>query len=229
MQTSTQTVPAPPPAPEAPSVQATPRVEVITTTGAGGAAQTIAVPRTRAEVDALLRRRSEISDQLASVTSRRRELVSEIRSAPDGVARTGLEERMKVLDQRIMQLETDLSVVGRELAAAPADLVSYSETRPQSGDPDAFEEGMAIGLSMIAVPLVLVLLWRRFRRKRRPTAKPAAITESDGRLERLERGMEAIAIEIERVSEGQRFVTRLLSESRGPAARVPAESSQHEA
>jgi len=31
-------------------------------------------------------------------------------------------------------------------------------------------------------------------------------------LERLEQGMEAIAIEIERVAEGQRFVTRLLSE-----------------
>ena len=38
------------------------------------------------------------------------------------------------------------------------------------------------------------------------------MTESNQRLERLEHGMEAIAIEIERVSEGQRFVTRLLSE-----------------
>jgi hypothetical protein len=33
-------------------------------------------------------------------------------------------------------------------------------------------------------------------------------------MERLEQGMEAIAIEVERISEGQRFVTRLLSETR---------------
>jgi hypothetical protein len=37
--------------------------------------------------------------------------------------------------------------------------------------------------------------------------------ENAQRLERLEQGMEAIAIEIERVSEGQRFVTKLLSEA----------------
>ena len=37
--------------------------------------------------------------------------------------------------------------------------------------------------------------------------------ESSQRLERLEQGMDAIAIEIERVSEGQRFVTKLLSEA----------------
>ena len=43
--------------------------------------------------------------------------------------------------------------------------------------------------------------------------RPATTSADSGRLERLEHGMEAIAIEIERVSEGQRFVTRLLSES----------------
>lgn len=36
----------------------------------------------------------------------------------------------------------------------------------------------------------------------------------DARLERLENAVDAIAIEMERVSEGQRFVTRLLSERR---------------
>jgi len=39
---------------------------------------------------------------------------------------------------------------------------------------------------------------------------------SDARLERVEQAVEAIAIEIERVSEGQRFVTKLLSERAQP-------------
>lgn len=39
---------------------------------------------------------------------------------------------------------------------------------------------------------------------------------SDQRLERVEQAVEAIAIEIERVSEGQRFVTKLLNERAQP-------------
>jgi hypothetical protein len=39
---------------------------------------------------------------------------------------------------------------------------------------------------------------------------------SDERLARVEQAVEAIAIEIERVSEGQRFVTKLLNEKANP-------------
>lgn len=39
---------------------------------------------------------------------------------------------------------------------------------------------------------------------------------SDERLARVEQAVEAIAIEIERVSEGQRFVTKLLNEKAQP-------------
>jgi hypothetical protein len=42
--------------------------------------------------------------------------------------------------------------------------------------------------------------------------------ESAGRLERIEQAVEAMAIEIERVSEGQRFVTKLLSEAKAAPA-----------
>jgi hypothetical protein len=39
---------------------------------------------------------------------------------------------------------------------------------------------------------------------------------SEARLERVEQAVEAIVIEIERVSEGQRFVTKLLNERAQP-------------
>ncbi|HUF66819.1 MAG TPA: hypothetical protein VMM17_12660 [Gemmatimonadaceae bacterium] len=42
--------------------------------------------------------------------------------------------------------------------------------------------------------------------------------EIGARLERMEQSIEAIALEIERISEGQRFTTRLLSERTGSAA-----------
>jgi hypothetical protein len=39
----------------------------------------------------------------------------------------------------------------------------------------------------------------------------------DARLERVEQAVESIAIEMERVSEGQRFVTKLLIDRAPPA------------
>ena len=48
-------------------------------------------------------------------------------------------------------------------------------------------------------------------------------TESGERLERIEQAMDAIAIEVERVSEGQRFVTRLLSERAPAIGAAPAQ------
>lgn len=46
--------------------------------------------------------------------------------------------------------------------------------------------------------------------------------EVAGRLERIEQAVDAIAIEVERISEGQRFTTQLLSEGRQHAGALPA-------
>jgi hypothetical protein len=205
-------------APEAPPAPGAPRPVTITTVGADGKTQTIAVPTSQAEVDALVRQRDEISDQLSNVTERRSELVNQIRSAPDGVARTGLEERVKVLDQRIILLESDLASTGRQLAAAPADLVAFAHREtPQPGGGDDWAEGLAFGVFFAFLGMTIVYAFRRFRRRKNRPARPTELAaDSTQRLERLEQGMEAIAIEIERVSEGQRFVTKLLSESAQP-------------
>jgi hypothetical protein len=42
---------------------------------------------------------------------------------------------------------------------------------------------------------------------------------TDGRLERIEHAVDAIAIEIERISEAQRFTTRLLNDRSEPSVR----------
>jgi hypothetical protein len=54
-------------------------------------------------------------------------------------------------------------------------------------------------------------LWAQRLWKGASWARPAPV-ESTQRLERIEQAIEAVAIEVERISEGQRFVTRLLSE-----------------
>jgi len=64
-----------------------------------------------------------------------------------------------------------------------------------------------------------VLIWSplayaaaRIMLKRWAHPKPVPqILESAARLERMEQAVEAVAIEIERISEGQRFVTQLMA------------------
>ena len=213
MQTSTQpeavgVAPAPAPV-QAPS---------ITTVGPDGKTQTLIIPSTRTEVRELMSQREELADQLSSASSRRRELSEEVRTAPEGVSRTGLEERIRLLDSRILQLETEIALTGRQLAATPEELVASARVEGRGGDGGEFEEGFFGGGFLVAGAFAVVLFIRRWRSRRRGGKKtPAMIpTESNQRLERIEQGMEAIAIEVERVSEGQRFVTRLLSEQQAP-------------
>jgi hypothetical protein len=67
--------------------------------------------------------------------------------------------------------------------------------------------------------IFLFFRWRRKRRKKKGAPELPESAESP-RMERLEQGMEAIAIEIERISEGQRFVTKLLSEREPAQSRI---------
>ena len=58
-----------------------------------------------------------------------------------------------------------------------------------------------------------LLVTTLFARRRDPGAgDPASSSFNDARLSRLEQAVDAIALEVERISEGQRFTTRLLSE-----------------
>jgi hypothetical protein len=187
----------------------------ITTTGPGGTTQTLIVPSSPDEMQQLRAHRDELSSQLSSVVGRRNSLSEQIRSAPEGASRTGLEARIRLLDQRILQLETDIAATGRQIAAAPADLLEYTESRP-SGGGDNFEDGVAGGVFGTVFFFGIVYAFRRWRRRKHPKVAGAPanlLTDSAQRLERVENAVEAIALEIERVGEGQRFVTKLLSES----------------
>jgi hypothetical protein len=46
--------------------------------------------------------------------------------------------------------------------------------------------------------------------------RPAIPSDVSARLERMEQSIDSIAVEVERISEGQRFTTKLLSDKAGP-------------
>lgn len=191
--------PAPAPSPTAPAVAGTP--------------QPTAPPFTRVEVAALRARREELSNQLQSAAARRSQLAEDLKSADDG-ARAGLQQRIAVLDERIVQLERDIAATGQELTSAPAGLVAI--TSPAYGGFGGLSSDQITGISIVGIVLVLFpiaiamarLLWKRATTH----APPPLPAETSQRLERLEQAMDAVALEMERVSEGQRFMTRILTE-----------------
>jgi hypothetical protein len=79
-----------------------------------------------------------------------------------------------------------------------------------------------IAIASVPVFAIGVPLARAYAR--RIERGPAPGTMSNDvivRLERMEQAIEAIAVETERVSEGQRFVTKLLAERTVPRPSVP--------
>ena|SRR2546423_4975534 len=79
----------------------------------------------------------------------------------------------------------------------------------------------------IGVPLA-----RAYARKMDAEAKNTRVPmEVTNRLERIEQSIDAVALEVERISEGQRFTTKLLSEGRmsGPPQISPSAAAQDRA
>ena len=185
----------------------------ITVTGADGKSQTLTIPGTEGDMQALIARRRELSDQLTNVSDRRHDLSMELQGTGDEGARAGLEGRIAVLDKRILQLENDMAVTGSQLAAAPPNLIGVTEFARNAPEGDHFPEGVAVGgFSAFAIASIIYALTRRPWRRSSRSAPPLQDGESAQRLARLEQGMDAIAVEVERISEGQRFVTKLLSD-----------------
>jgi hypothetical protein len=188
------------------------KVPTVTVNIGDGKNQVLQIPKSHEEMNALLARRREISDQLNSVTDRRNDLIQQLQTMPT-VGSDGVRSQISLLDTRILQLETDLATVGNEIAAASPELITQAEP-PRGGDGDGFGEGLAVGMgtTFVLMSAFFVFARRRWRKSRR--SAPTLPAPDSDRLQRLEHGMEAIAIEVERISEGQRFVTRLLSETR---------------
>lgn len=176
------------------------------------------------DILALRARRSELSDQLISAAGRRRTLANELNRTADPAAKAGLEARIGVLDNRMIQLEGDMAETGRVLSSDAASRIA--STLPANTlmgmNPDvAVPLGVTFTLFVLG-PLAFGAARMMWKRSSRPII-PGATAQSAEQLARLEQSVDAIAVEVERISEGQRFVTKLLSEK---VALLPAVNEQ---
>jgi hypothetical protein len=232
MQTSNQAPARPgPPAGVGPGGQVsptTPSQQITVGLGPPGSEViTIPMPHTARDIDALKARRDELSNQLQSVDSRRSKLINQLKQTSDPIAVKGLEARLSLLDARQLQLESDIQQTGQQLTGPAAGVIASTAAPVFVG----LGQSQVMTLSVLSIlfiffPLAIGAARAAWKRSSRPGPAPAVFTETAQRLERLEASVDTIAVEIERISEGQRFVTKLLSESQpapmlGAGQRVP--------
>lgn len=191
------------------------------------------VPQSAAELDALKEKTAELRRQLEVMTERRHELTEQLRQS-DLASRPGLQSRLKVLDDRSARLETEIlqahdaisNAAARGVTSTPApDPFTLLTQAAQSRRPDV---GQVVATTMFveAVGFVLLgfVLWQfYFKRAAAKFARPAV--DSSNRLDQLQNAVDSIAVEVERISENQRYVTKVLNEKLQPA--IGAGEAQH--
>jgi hypothetical protein len=91
---------------------------------------------------------------------------------------------------------------------------------PAAGDiipPQAVDISLAFFFTVAAIIIGLPIARAFARRMDRKGGSPPISNEVSAQLSQLNQAVDAIALEVERISEGQRFTTRLLSEQRDAA------------
>jgi hypothetical protein len=218
---------SPPPPPEAPA----PPAPVAPAVGSSALPSTpfVGDPADAQVLAGLRARRELLTQQLEGAVDRRGELANQLTntSFAEGAIRKGFEQRLQVIDERVVQLERDIVATDRQIAGAPPQLLAETEhaaTVQQERDHHDEDDAVAAGFGGFGLGIVALLVAGRvrrwWRRRRGGDAVPAAARDAgpDPRIDRLAHAVDAIAVEVERIGEGQRFVTQLLAESR---ARVP--------
>lgn len=157
---------------------------------------------------------NELSSQRQNLANRRDALGATI-NGTTGANRAGIESRLSVLDANIVTLETEMQVVGQRMAQ-----IRGSGTLANPRDNGRTNPGVVIGTGFLTFIVTMVLIVPFAVRRAKASwirsggsmTTPLPVAGND-RLDRIEQAVDAIAIEIERVSENQRFMTRLMTET----------------
>jgi len=132
-----------------------------------------------------------------------------------GADRKGVEQRITEIDGRIASIDKQIAESEARIAiqaAVPGAVQPQRENRRQGPPEEVFVlSGMYIVIVLLTLSIALARrVWRRGVAT--ITKLPAELTE---RLTRLEQGMDAVAVEVERIGEGQRYMARLMGEDGG--------------
>ena len=182
-------------------------------------------------MQALRIRLEDLRDQLQDAAARRQTISRQLPGA-DPSARPGIEARMGELDARILRIEKDITSATFQLTNAPANALTEAQPWP-ARFPDRVSKDLVPIVAIVSLfvlsPFAFAMSRLIWRRGSVVPARHATIDQATSqRLEQLQQSVDTIAIEVERISEGQRFVTRLLNErpALGAGAAEPIRAAQ---
>jgi multidrug efflux pump subunit AcrA (membrane-fusion protein) len=124
------------------------------------------------------------------------------------------QQAQREAQQAVRDMQAELARRARE--GQP--VVAFPPGFPGSG-PQIPEAAVIISVAFFVMCAVIAIgfpIARAIARRmdKRNAAAPGADVETRNRLERIEQAVDAIAVEVERISEGQRFTTKVIAELR---------------
>ena len=183
-------------------------------------------PQSPQQLHALILRREELSGQLNLAKARKNELLNEIKfTSRNSKQYPALEERLGDVEGRIGRLENEHNLVSDQIANAPAS--AYPTQTTTEVDPDIIAQRVmdeivpltAIVSVFVFLPITLLfvrLIWRRTSAPSQASLADQAVTAK--RLEQIQQSIDTIAVEVERISEGQRYTAKMMDRALGAGA-----------
>ena len=207
-----QPIPTPPPPP----------------TIAGSPVQVVGIPTSPTAVyHGFLAQRSELRDQLETLQDQRQDLSRQLQDPMvTGANRTGLEQHIAEIDARISALDQQIAAADAQVAKAASvpGAVVPDPPHVRQGPPE--EVFVLSGIFIVVVLFPLTIAYARRLWRRGAVAVSAIPHELMERLTRLDQAVDSIAVEVERIGEGQRFVTRVLAERPVEPIAIPQRTSE---
>ena len=198
-----------PPAPPTPVAPAAPPAPTITITQGQG-------PTDPAEVYRAAKAQKEVlNDQLHDLEQKREELTEQVRELRNqGLDITGLEARVKDIDARIKDVDQQIAAADLQVARAASVAGAVRDDHPPPQMHDGPPDGVFVlgGFFIVFVMMPVAVAFARRIWKRTAGAVAAIPSDVSDRLRAIEHAVESVALEVERIGEGQRFMSRLFTD-----------------
>ena len=168
--------------------------------------------------------REELGNQMDRLKDERRDITNRLGGEEQlsTADKAGLEKRLTAIDGRIEQLDNQIAAADAQVASTAAIPGAIVERPPEIRHGPPEEVFVLGGIFMFVAILPISIAYAR-RIWRRSSAAVAALPHDIvERFTQIDQAVESIAVEVERIGEGQRFITRVLSEQGRPALAEPA-------
>ncbi len=166
---------------------------------------------------------SRMPQQAPSASELRQQIDAQVRSQVDAARAqaqaAGAEARANVETQRARMEELRAELEGARASGQGGGQVIVVPPRSEMPVSDIPREAVEISIAFFIMVAVIVIgypIVRAFtRRMENRPASPALGADATAQLQRIEHAVDAMAIEVERISEAQRFTAKLESERIG--------------